>query len=172
MQIDRLPDMVRRRRAQAKALADRLSNVPGVILPAASPGTDPAWWMFHFNVDEELIGLETAKFVELLNSEGIYAKHAYLRRPLFEEDMFQLSRRGVNTGYPAFLQSEAGLPVADDFPGVQEFLAHSVLIFWSDRVLDQHIDGIGRGVKKVIDAVGSARTRSNHPSDELQLSLT
>ncbi|MDQ3332772.1 MAG: DegT/DnrJ/EryC1/StrS family aminotransferase [Planctomycetota bacterium] len=169
-QIARLSDLIRARRTQAHALAERLAKLPGIILPTDDFESRPAWWMFHFNVDEQLLGISTSQVVELLRSEGVQAKHGYLKRPLFSEDMFTLARSGENTGYPAYLNSDLRPPLVADYPGMQEFLERSVLIFWSDRVEQRHVEGIALAVKKISEAARESQQSAKLAVGKPQLS--
>ena len=77
-QLERLPGLIKARRATAESLADELRSIRGVVPPPEQAGVDPSWWMFAFRIDEEKLGVSTAEFGEALAVEGVPVRRAIL----------------------------------------------------------------------------------------------
>ncbi len=70
-QLERAGELVRRRRAVARAYLERLSGVPGVQLPVERPGVVNVYWMFGIVVDAAAYGMDRDALTETLRREGI-----------------------------------------------------------------------------------------------------
>jgi dTDP-4-amino-4,6-dideoxygalactose transaminase len=120
-QLDRFDDYRRQRRANVTAFLGRLSALPGIVVPAAAPGTEHAWYMLRLRFDPAAAGLPglepgrlRAAVHRLLRAEGVpvsrYQVITLPRQPVFTE------RAGFGAGYPWAAGAPgpaAGCPVAD-----------------------------------------------------------
>lgn len=104
-QLTRFDSYARQRRANVAALLDRLSALPGLVVPAAVPGTEHAWYMLRFRLDPGAAGLTgirpdrfRAAVHRLLRAEGVpvsrYQTMTLPRQRVFTE------RIGYGAGYP------------------------------------------------------------------------
>jgi dTDP-4-amino-4,6-dideoxygalactose transaminase len=104
-QLDRFDDYARLRRANVAAFLDRLSVLPGIVVPAAAPGTEHAWYMLRFRFDPAAAGLPgirpgrfRAAVHRALRAEGVpvsrYQVTTLPRQRVFAE------RAGFGAGYP------------------------------------------------------------------------
>ncbi|HEY7143159.1 MAG TPA: DegT/DnrJ/EryC1/StrS family aminotransferase [Streptosporangiaceae bacterium] len=120
-QLDRFDDYARQRKASVTAFLDRLAALPGIVVPAAAPGTEHAWYMLRFRFDPAAAGLAglqpgrlRAAVHRLLRAEGVpvsrYQVTTLPRQRVFTE------RAGFGAGYP-WAAGEPGpaprCPVAD-----------------------------------------------------------
>ncbi len=55
VQLQKLDGWLARRRAHADLLLERLSGVPGLVLPGSKPGVEPAWYRFPLRLQEPAI---------------------------------------------------------------------------------------------------------------------
>lgn len=104
-QLTRFDEYAGRRRANVAAFLDRLSALPGLVVPAAAPETEHAWYMLRFRLDPEAAGLTgirpdrfRAAVHRLLRAEGVpvsrYQTTTLPRQRVFTE------RIGFGGGYP------------------------------------------------------------------------
>lgn len=104
-QLTRFDSYARQRRANVAAFLDRLSALPGLVVPAAAPGTEHAWYMLRFRLDPGAAGLTgirpdrfRAAVHRLLRTEGVpvsrYQTSTLPRQRVFTE------RIGFGAGYP------------------------------------------------------------------------
>jgi dTDP-4-amino-4,6-dideoxygalactose transaminase len=88
-QLDRLDQIVQRRRTLGDWLTNALSGIDGVLPPVVLPGAASSYWFYMIRVDEQLLGISRDEFSKQLNEEGIPAAAGYIARPLYEEPVFQ-----------------------------------------------------------------------------------
>lgn len=69
-QLAKLDHFVARRKANFNHLYGRLQTVPGLILPRATPGSDPSWFGFPVTLDPE-IDVDREKLLRFLDSRMI-----------------------------------------------------------------------------------------------------
>lgn len=69
-QLKKLPDFVEKRRANFNYLYRGLSEVPGLILPRATPNSDPSWFGFPITL-EEGIGFRREDLLRFLDERKI-----------------------------------------------------------------------------------------------------
>lgn len=111
-QLDRFEGYARQRHANVTAFLDRLSALPGLIIPTAPPGTEHAWYMLRFRLDPAAAGLDgippgrlRAAVHRLLRAEGVPVSR-YQAMPLPRQRVFT-ERTGFGDGYP-WRAGEAG----------------------------------------------------------------
>ncbi len=76
------------RRRHAELYTDELRDVVGVTTPYVRSGVQHAWHLYTILIDEKVLGIDRARFIELLNGEGIGTSvhfiplhlHPYYRR--------------------------------------------------------------------------------------------
>lgn len=104
-QLDRADSYAKQRQANVAAFLDRLSALPGLVVPAAAPGTEHAWYMLRFRLDPEAAGLTgirperfRAAMQRLLRAEGVpMSRYQILTLP--QQRVFT-DRIGFGGGYP------------------------------------------------------------------------
>jgi len=98
-QLDRLEAQIARRAANARHLADRLAEIPGVSAQAVPDyATRHAYHLFVIRYDEAAWGVPRAAFVQAVAGEGIPLCDGYTV-PLYRQPMFLEKRFGPYTGY-------------------------------------------------------------------------
>lgn len=104
-QLDRFDGYAQQRQANVTAFLDRLSVLPGLIIPTAPPGTEHAWYMLRFRLDPAAAGLDgippgrfRAAVHRLLRAEGVPVSR-YQVMPLPRQRVFT-DREGFGNGYP------------------------------------------------------------------------
>jgi dTDP-4-amino-4,6-dideoxygalactose transaminase len=157
-QIHKLERLVRARQKSADMLCQRLRDIPGIVVPAVGNGTKPAWWIFNFCIDHEVLPCSADAFCDALLCEGLSLARQYLPRPLFDEEMFVENRLFGTHGYP--LPENAPRPSLAEFPGLRQFFAEQIITSWSSQVSEEHVARIAQGIDKVASAVRSAERRS------------
>lgn len=129
-QLDRFDDYARARRANVAAFLDRLSALPGLVVPGPAPGTEHAWYMLRFRLDPGAAGLagaEPGRFRaavhRLLRAEGVpvsrYQVMTLPRQRVFTE------RTGFGAGYP---WAAAGAGAAADCPVAEAVIEDSLTL--------------------------------------------
>jgi len=88
-QLDRLADIVQRRRVLGDWLTGAISDIDGVLPPRVHPGAASSYWFYMIRIDEHILGVTRDEFAKRLNEQGIPAAAGYIARPLYEEPVFQ-----------------------------------------------------------------------------------
>ena len=82
VQLRKLPGIVRKRRAMAKAISDGCrQSLKTVRLMEALPGCEAVYWFLMFRLEVERLAVGKSDFIEALNAEGIPAGASYLVVP-------------------------------------------------------------------------------------------
>ncbi len=104
-QLTRFDSYTKQRRANVTAFLDRLSGLPGLIVPTAAPDTEHAWYMLRFRLDPDAAGLTgirpdrfRAAVHRLLRAEGVPVSR-YQTTTLPKQRVFT-ERIGFGAGYP------------------------------------------------------------------------
>ncbi len=129
-QLDRFEDYAARRKANVTAFLDRLSALPGLVVPVPAPGTEHSWYMLRFRLDPSAAGLEGVSperfrvvLHRLLRAEGVpvsrYQKLTLPRQKVFTD------RIGFGAGYP-WAAGEPG--PATECPVAEAVIADSLTI--------------------------------------------
>lgn len=148
-QFRKLPRLIGVRRAMADRLTQHLRGITGLIPLPEEPGVLPSWWMYAFGIDEDLVGMSTDRFAELLLVEGVKVRRQYLPEPIFEYDVLKHQRTYGESRYP-FSAFPYQPPHVDDFPGLAEFGRRLLFLGWSHHVRPRHVDAIAAAVHKVV----------------------
>ncbi|MEN6450272.1 MAG: DegT/DnrJ/EryC1/StrS family aminotransferase [Thermoguttaceae bacterium] len=100
-QFTRLPQQIETREENARYLAGRLSQLPGILPQARGPQcTRHSYHLFTFRLDTAKLGVSREAFLKALTAEGVPASGGYLI-PLYRQPMFVNLAFGPYTGYRA-----------------------------------------------------------------------
>ncbi len=83
-QLDAYDSLLAARRANASGLIERLSDVPGLVLPAQLPGREHVWHQFTVILPE---GVDRAGFVERMTAEGV-GTGIYYPKPVYDYETY------------------------------------------------------------------------------------
>jgi dTDP-4-amino-4,6-dideoxygalactose transaminase len=126
VQLQRLPEQMARRTANAAALRAHLSAIPGIRLPAEDPRiTAHAYHLFTFRVDPAAFGgRPVSEIIAALNAEGVPCSSGYV--PLYRERLF--ARYAAREG--AWCQAGRRIAYPDlDLPVCAQVCRDSVWLF-------------------------------------------
>jgi perosamine synthetase len=76
-QVDRMDEIVARKRQMAARYAQSLSRLPGIELQVEQPWAKSVYWMYGLVLDEDT-GLNAAQFAERLRSLGVETRPFFL----------------------------------------------------------------------------------------------
>jgi perosamine synthetase len=116
-QVERMEQIVARKRAIAHAYNEQLREVPGLCLPTEQPWARSVYWMYGVLVDEAT-GLDAVSFAERLVSRGVetrpfflgmHEQPLFLRRGLFVGERYPVAERLARQG----LYLPSGLTLTD-----------------------------------------------------------
>jgi perosamine synthetase len=105
-QIERIDDVVGRKRRMGQAYTERLSEVPGLELQVQQPWAKGVFWMYGLVVREQT-GLDAAEFARRLHARGVETRPFFLgmheqpvlrERGLFANQVFPVAERIARQG--------------------------------------------------------------------------
>jgi perosamine synthetase len=76
-QVDRMDEIVARKRRMAHCYAQRLSSLPGIHLQVEQPWARSVWWMYGLVLDDD-VGFDAAEFAERLKRRGVETRPFFL----------------------------------------------------------------------------------------------
>jgi len=102
-QMDRIDEILERRRAVAEAYTRRLKGVGGVTVPSGLPGATVSWFVYVVRLDD---GVDRARVIGRLRDRGIECKPyfppihlqpPYVERFGYREGMYPVAERAART---------------------------------------------------------------------------
>jgi perosamine synthetase len=97
-QLERMDDIVRRKRAMGQAYTDRLRGIPGLQLPVEESWARQVYWMYGVVLDEA-VGMDAVEFARRLAAAGVQTRPFFLgmhEQPvLLERGLFRGERYPV-----------------------------------------------------------------------------
>ncbi len=150
-QLRKLESIVERRRKTAHWLADRLSEIDGVIPPKILPGCVSSWWMFAFYINLDRMACSSKEFAAALNSEGIPFSCGYIPMPIFE---YPAIKNRITFGASSLPWT---LPRArkdiqydvKDYPGTAKALSDVIKMSWCEGITLDDAADIDQAIRKV-----------------------
>ncbi|MFC9745662.1 lipopolysaccharide biosynthesis protein RfbH [Streptomyces niveus] len=92
-QLKKLPDFVAARRANWRRLCDGLAEVPGLLLPRATPDSDPSWFGFALTVLPDA-GFSRKDLVNFLEARRIGTRRLFggniTRHPAYQDVRYRI----------------------------------------------------------------------------------
>jgi len=150
-QLNKLEDIVARRRQAAAYLRELLLDIDGVILPPESSDKKHSYWFFPFLIDTEKLNVDGPTFARALKAEGIPVNEGYLNKPLYMYDVLH-SQRTYGSSHCPFdcphtshqIKYQEGL-----CPQAEYSLQRLILIFWNEFYTREDVEDIATAIKKV-----------------------
>jgi perosamine synthetase len=98
-QLERMDQIVARKRWLGQAYTDRLENSPGLQLPTEADWAKSVYWMYGLVLDAETTGLDARAFAERLAERGVETRPFFLgmhEQPVFrDKGLFQAEQYPV-----------------------------------------------------------------------------
>ena len=138
-QLERLCEVVDRRRQSAAQLTKALAAFDGIRAAPALPGAENSYWRFPLWIDPQLVRGGMAEFGRGLKRYGLacspgYQRPVYMLRAIAEQRTFGSSR------YPFTLAAPEAVDYSPErFPGVAEGLANVVVLPWNECFGDREV---------------------------------
>jgi perosamine synthetase len=96
-QLERMDEVVSRKRRMGEAYSRRLRDVRGIDLPVQEPWAKSVYWMYGVILSEET-GLDAARFAKLLKEKGIETRPFFLG--MHEQPVFRKRGLFLNESFP------------------------------------------------------------------------
>ncbi len=147
-QLDKVEDIVRRRRNRASLLTELIANIRGVSAPRVPADSNPAWWLYMLHVDPSISGLSTREFGQALLAEGVPGWVEYIVDPLYRSPVLAEHKTYGTSGYP-FSQWPGQTFAKGLCPNAERALSQVIAIHWNENYSEAHIYQIANAIAKV-----------------------
>ncbi len=118
-QLERLPQMLKRRSHNAELLIGGIADLPGLRAQRITHESEPAWHQFSVIVDEPRFGVGRDELAQLLRSRGV-ATGVHYPRGLHQQPVFEsLYGRSTLPATEMLTRHIISLPVHHDLSDVQ-----------------------------------------------------
>ena len=116
-QLERVEELVERKRRMGQRYTESLADVPGLLLPAEAPWAKNVYWMYGVVLDEDT-GMDGAEFARRLREKGVDTRPFFLgmheqpvfhQRGLFRNERYPVADRLARQG----LYLPSGLALAE-----------------------------------------------------------
>ncbi len=153
-QCRKLPEILRRRRASAEALYEKIATIPGIKPPWVHPDAKHSWWIFSFQIDEDVLSCDVATFRAAIQAEGMPFGTGYAGGiPICMYPVFQ-EHQAYGTGeFP--WEPPYGRMVEyreEDYPETYWAQANTFITSWNEGYTEEDAEDIYQGLKKVAEA--------------------
>ncbi len=150
-QLRKLPAAVKRRRAMADRLTDRLRTVAGLGLPLAPAGAVHSYWRYPIWVNPSEIDGGVDTVAAHLRRLEIPAAPRYIQKPAFETQVFAEQRTFGSSRWPFTLARPAAVDYAPErFPGTYQGLDRVLVLPFNEAFTEQHVDFIGDAIRSAV----------------------
>lgn len=148
-QLAKLDGSARRRIEAAERLTAQLQDLPGIETPWKSPRSVHTYWKYCLRVDGRVFPGGAVGLAGRLRQRGIFSAPRYIQKPAFECQIFREQRTFGRSRFPFTLAR----PEAVDydrarFPGTFEGLEGILVLPWTERYTDEHVDDIAQCVRE------------------------
>jgi dTDP-4-amino-4,6-dideoxygalactose transaminase len=153
-QLAKLEAGVANRIAMASALTERLTGLPGLTLPTAAQGDTHSFWRYALHVDPAVVPGGPVAVAQALKDWAVPAAPRYIQKPAFECGIFQDQKTLGTSRFPFSLARPEAVDYSPaHFPGTYAYLESVLVLPWSERLTDEHIDYIARAITAAVEAV-------------------
>jgi perosamine synthetase len=133
-QLERMDEIIAKKRWMGQAYTERLRGIPGLQLPVEETWANQVYWMYGIVLDESM-GLNAARFAQKLKEKGVETRPFFLG--MHEQPVFQ----------------DMGLFRDEKYP-VAEYIARQGLYLPSGLTLtEKQLDQVCEAVKAILNEV-------------------
>jgi dTDP-4-amino-4,6-dideoxygalactose transaminase len=153
-QLEKLDEVIRTRVALADDFTRRISGLPGITPPTVRAGNQHTYWKYCLDVDGNELPGGAVALGKLLRDRGIACAPRYIQKPAFRCEIFAQQRTFGSSRYPFTLaRPEAVDYSAERFPGTFAALDRVLVLPWTERYTDEHLDFIAAALHDAVAAL-------------------
>jgi dTDP-4-amino-4,6-dideoxygalactose transaminase len=148
-QLDKLDGSVRHRVEAAQKMNQMLAGIPGIQTPTVREGCKHTYWKYCLDVDPQVIPGGTVALGKLLKDRGVFCAPRYIQKPAFQCQVFREQRTFGNSRFPFTLAAPEAVDYTPDrFPGTFQSLARILVLPWTEKYQDVHLDYIAQVIRQ------------------------
>jgi dTDP-4-amino-4,6-dideoxygalactose transaminase len=151
-QLDKLIEVVQKRRTAASKLTEKLQGLTGIETPWIDPRNMHSWWKYCLRIDSEVIPGGSVAVAQRLREKGIASAPRYIQKPAFMCEIFQKQQTFGNSRFPFTLARPEAVDYDRSlFTGTYTGLESVLVLPWNERYTDEHIDYIASSLHQAVD---------------------
>lgn len=153
-QLGKLEAGVANRIAMADLLSEAIADVDGVSPPTVAPGDTHSYWRYAVMVDTDTVPGGAPALATALRRWGVPSAPRYIQKPAFRCEVFADQRTFGDSRWPFTLaRPEAVDYAAERFPGTFEYLERVLVLSWSERLTEAHVDHLAAAIAAAVREV-------------------
>lgn len=142
-QLDKLPEVVSRRRRLAETLTQKIAGIEAFVTPVVLPAAEHSYWKYCVRMAPHVPASAVFDIARSLKDRGIVSAPRYIQKPAFMCEVFQQRKTFGDSGYPLTLARPEALDYRlESYPGTADALERVLVIPWNDRYDDDDVDFI------------------------------
>ena len=153
VQLDKLDDIVARRRETGQLLDQLIGDIPGLSPPHIIDEAKHAYWLYAVTMEEGAFAVDTYAFARALQAEGVSCmpKDYYL---LYDHPAFLNPEPPKNPEYafPRAVYDDRERYYKGMCPNAERGLAAHIVITWSEFYTQEDVYRIEEALRKVADS--------------------
>lgn len=153
-QLEKLADVIARRRAAAEILTRQLAQVAGISTPQVASGAEHTYWKYCLTVDGDVLPGGAVALGKQLKDQGVICAPRYIQKPAFQCQVFQEQRTFGASRFPFNLaRPEAVDYRPEHFPGTFAALEGVLVLPWNELYTTAHVNYIADTIRAGVEAL-------------------
>ncbi|MDH7480861.1 MAG: DegT/DnrJ/EryC1/StrS family aminotransferase [Armatimonadota bacterium] len=149
-QVEKVKDIVERRRKVAEGITQLIVDAPGVNPPVVREGCKHSWWLYPFTINEKILNVTPQEFCKALTAEGVPAGVGYIGKPIYMSPVFQERMTYGTSGCPFTCPNANPRQYREeDCPNTVEILRSIITMGCNEFFSEQDIQDVGHAINKV-----------------------
>ncbi len=150
-QLRKMDVILQRRRQSAGLLLERISQIEGIKPPWIHPKAEHSWWIFSFQIDEDVLGCTVEEFKAAIQAEGLPFSTGYAGGiPICMYPFLKERRAYGSSHFPWEPPYGRGVEYREeDYPDTYWAQANTFITSWNEGYTEEDVEDIARGLEKV-----------------------
>ena len=157
-QLKKLEFSVRQRVTLAARLSNDLAGIAGIDTPRIASGDTHTFWKYCLTVDGSQLPGGAVALAARLKLRGIACAPRYIQKPAFQCEVFTKQRTFGNSRFPFNLARPEAVDYSrEKFPGTYAGLEGILVLAWSERYTEEHVQFLAHSIREAVEEVRSAK---------------
>jgi len=127
-----------------------LDGIPGFTPPVEYPWATHTYWKYVVRADISRFSVDMQGIADALKAEGIQSWAGYTKVPIYHYDVLTVPRTFGNSGWPISGVTGKKYTYGPGLcPNAEKVLTEMIVLPWSERYTDQHLQDLAAGLGKV-----------------------
>ena len=138
-------------------LTAELAGIDGIETPEINEGDTHTFWKYCLRVDGAQLPGGAVALAARLKPRGIACAPRYIQKPAFQCEIFVKQRTFGNSRFPFNLARPDAVDYRrEKFPGTFEGLEQILVLPWSERYTEEHVQFVAQSIREAVEEVRTA----------------